>query len=342
MTKNTNDLASLNDNFYSHSIKMYIGSSNIMCFEALIELSSPKNLIIKNIPVFGKDSLYTELFYKIIDGKIKAKYVDKEKKTYNIKIDEGDALSNFEKYIDLQAKYFSTKIKLDEVANVNHFGLRFDGAPYNLKYSIPRKVGKRFERISDCVIKILEDETESDEFYLSEPIAASTMIRYANQKIDKSIESIVNQLSNDIKLKKIDYNLIKKDNKESKIYRKIINALKPLNSIEELDIFEIHVNDKFYSITDFKFLKNIDTNLFDKPINKKGVKQGFELINNGSIGSLKLKMNDEIVRLHIKIDKESKTMFNRANREPIGTTFKFRALQCTTETYDCQMLRKVN
>ncbi len=235
-------------NFYSHKVNMYIGNSDILCFSAYIAIDEPENYVIKNIKDLGEDPISKRLFDDIINGRLKRTFINDNMQPFEITINEGSALANIERYKSLQEQgYFSSKMDLVELGNVNYIGFRFDGSPYNLKYSIPRKAANKFEYIANESIKAIEIETLNDEFYSSEPVAASTMIKFSTEKLDTNLEDIISKLIQDLNNNQIDLEYIS-TNIYGTLYKKLIKIFKNVSNIEELDIF--HKADKLSTISD--------------------------------------------------------------------------------------------
>lgn len=288
-----------NTNFYSHKINMYIGNSNILCFSAYIAIDEPENYVIKNIKDLGEDPISKSLFDDIIKGQLKRTFINDDMQAFEVTINEATALENIEKYKRLQTEgYFSSKMDLVPLARISSIGFRFDGSPYNLKYSIPRKAASKFEQIANDAIKIIEDETINDEFYSSEPVAASTMIKFSTEKIDNNLENVISKLSNDLNNNSIDLDYIS-SNIYGKLYKRLIKTFKSITSIKELDTFEIVINDIHYPINDFKYLASVRTNINNSEVAIEGIKSGSEFIEHNTIYSVKLTVDTGVIYLHI-------------------------------------------
>lgn len=286
-------------NFYSHKVNMYIGNSDILCFSAYIAIDEPENYVIKNIKDLGEDPISKRLFDDIINGRLKRTFINDNMQPFEITINEGSALANIERYKSLQEQgYFSSKMNLVELGSVNYIGFRFDGSPYNLKYSIPRKAANKFEQIANDAIKIIEDEMINDEFYSSEPVAASTMIKFSTEKLDRNLEQVILKISNDLNSNSIDYEYMN-TNIYGKLYKKLIKCFKSVSNIKQLDTFEIVVNGTHYPITDFDYLGSVITNGNNREVSIEGIKSGSGYIENNSIYSVKLTTNVGVIHLHI-------------------------------------------
>lgn len=286
-------------NFYSHKVNMYIGNSDILCFSAYIAIDEPENYVIKNIKDLGEDPISKRLFDDVINGRLKRTFISDDMQQFEITINENSALKNIEKYKELQAEgYFSSKIDLVPLERINYIGFKFDGSPYNLKYSIPRKAANKFEQIANDAIKIIEDETINDEFFSSEPVAASTMIKFSTEKLDRNLESVISKISNDLNCNTIDLDFIT-SNIYGKLYKRLIKSLKSVSNIKELDTFEIVINDRPYPIIDFDYLSSVRTNTHNSEVAIEGIKSGSGYIENNSIYSVKLTTNMGVIHLHI-------------------------------------------
>lgn len=286
-------------NFYSHKVNFYIGNSEVLCFSAYIAIDEPENYVIKNIKDFGEDPISKRLFDDIINGNLKRTFINDDMEPFEIVIDEGTALANIEKYKQLQeGGYFSSKMDLVPLARINYIGFRFDGSPYNLKYSIPRKAANKFEEIANNAIKIIEDETINDEFFSSEPVAASTMIKFSTEKLDRNLEAVISKISEDLNNNEIDYSYMN-SNVYGKLYKRLIKSLKSVSNIKELDTFEIVVNDRKYPIRDFNYLSSVRTNGSNGEVSIEGIKSGSGYIENNSIYSVKLTTDTGVIHLHI-------------------------------------------
>ncbi len=285
-------------NFYSHKVNMYIGNSDILCFSAYIAINEPDNYFIKKIKDFGEDPISKRLFDDVIKGNLKRTFIE-DMRPFEIVIDEGTALANIEKYKQLQEDgYFSSKMDLVPLARINYIGFRFDGSPYNLKYSIPRKAANKFEQIANDAIKIIEDETINDEFFSSEPVAASTMIKFSTEKLDRNLEAVISKISEDLNSNEIDYEYMN-SNIYGKLYKRLIKSLKSVSNIKELDTFEIVVNDRKYPIKDFNYLSSVRTNISNGEVAIEGIKSGSGYIENNSIYSVKITTSTGVIHLHI-------------------------------------------
>lgn len=288
-------------NFYSHKVNMYIGNSNVLCFSAYIAIDEPDNYVIKNIKDFGEDPISKRLFDDVIKGKLKRTFINDDMQPFEITIIGDSALENIEKYQKLQQEgYFASKMDLVPLARISYIGFRFDGSPYNLKYSIPRKAANKFEQIANDAIKIIEDETINDEFFSSEPVAASTMIKFSTEKLDRNLETVISKLSNDLNNKDIDFDYMNDSNNVyGKLYKKLLKSFKSIPNIKELDTFEIVINDIHYPINDFKYLSSVGLNINNTEVAIEGIKSGSGYIEHNSIYSVKLTTNTGVIHIHI-------------------------------------------
>lgn len=327
-------------NFYSHKVNFYIGNSEVLCFSAYIAIDEPENYVIKNIKDFGEDPISKRLFDDIINGKLKRTFINDNMEPFEIVIDEGTALANIEKYKQLQEDgYFSSKMDLIPLERINYIGFRFDGSPYNLKYSIPRKAASKFEQIATETIKIIENETINDEFYSSEPVAASTMIKFSTEKLDTNLESVISKLSEDLSNKAIDLEYIN-SNIYGRLYKRLIKSFKSVPNIEDLDTFEIVINDKHYPINDFKYLSSVQGIIYNGEIEIAGIKSGVEYIENNTIFSVKLTTVEKgVIHLHIPMTEEE--LFRIADSAPFNSEtekIKFWGTPKSEITYNCRDL----
>ncbi len=327
-------------NFYSHKINMYIGSSDTLCFSAYIAIDEPENYVIKSVKDFGEDSISKRLFDDVIKGRLKRTFINDDMQPFEIIINEGTALANIEKYKELQAQgYFSSKMDLVPLERINYIGFRFDGSPYNLKYSIPRKAASKFEQIANEAIKIIENETINDEFYSSEPVAASTMIKFSTEKLDTNLENIISKLSQDLSNNEIDLEYMK-SNIYGKLYKRLIKSFKSIPNIEDLDTFEIVINDKHYPINDFKYLSSVQTLIYDGEIELSGIKSGVEYIDNNTIFSVKITTVEKgVIHLHIPMTEED--LVKKAKDAPFNSEtekIKFWGTPKSEITYNCKDL----
>lgn len=327
-------------NFYSHKVNLYIGNSDILCFSAYIAIDEPDNYVIKNIKDFGEDSISKRLFDDVINGRLKRTFINDDMQPFEIVINEGTALANIEKYQRLQQEgYFASKMDLVPLARISYVGFRFDGSPYNLKYSIPRKAANKFEQIANDAIKIIENETINDEFYSSEPVAASTMIKFSTEKLDNNLVSVISKLSNDLNSNSIDLDYIK-TNIYGKLYKRLIKSFKSIPNIEELDTFEIVINDIHYPINNFKYLCSVQDIIYNGEIEISGIKSGVEYIENNTIFSVKLTTEEKgVIHLHIPMTDEE--LFKKADDAPFNSEtekIKFWGTPKSEITYNCRDL----
>lgn len=291
-----------NTNFYSHKIDMFIGNSEILCFSVYIEKEDPESYIIKKVPKLGIDPISKNLFDDIVNGRLKSTFIDDNLEKIEISINEGNAFSNIEKYITLQEQgYYSNKMNLIELPHVDSIGFRFNGSPYNLKYSIPRKAANKFEEIANEAIKIIEQETDNDEFYASEPVAASTMIKFSNEKLDPNLEIVIEKLSNDLNDNSVDNDYIN-NNQYGELYKKLLKSFRTIPNIRELDSFEVVINDTYYPMNNFSYLREAQNHIYNEPFEARGMKCGSEFINNNRILSVKLLTEDGVIHIHIPAD----------------------------------------
>ncbi|MFW2585571.1 hypothetical protein [Aliarcobacter butzleri] len=327
-------------NFYSHKVNFYIGNSEVLCFSAYIAIDEPENYVIKNIKDFGEDPISKRLFDDIINGKLKRTFINDNMEPFEIVIDEGTALANIEKYRQLQESgYFSSKMDLIPLERINYIGFRFDGSPYNLKYSIPRKAASKFEQIATETIKIIENETINDEFYSSEPVAASTMIKFSTEKLDTNLETVISKLSEDLSNKAIDLEYMN-SNIYGRLYKRLIKSFKSVPNIEDLDTFEIVINDIHYPINDFKYLSSVQGIIYNGEIEIAGIKSGVEYIENNTIFSVKLTTVEKgVIHLHIPVTEEE--LFRIADSAPFNSEtekIKFWGTPKSEITYNCRDL----
>lgn len=327
-------------NFYSHKVNLYIGNSDILCFSAYIAIDEPENYVIKNIKDFGEDPISKRLFDDVINGKLKRIFINDDMQPFEIVIDEGTALANIEKYKQLQESgYFSSKMDLVPLSRISYIGFRFDGSPYNLKYSIPRKAASKFEQIANDAIKVIENETINDEFFSSEPVAASTMIKFSTEKLDNNLVSVISKLSNDLSSNSIDLDYIR-SNIYGKLYKRLIKSFKSVSNIEELDTFEVVINDIHYPINNFKYLSSVQDIIYNGEIEIAGIKSGVEYIENNTIFSVKLTTIEKgVIHLHIPMTEEE--LFKKADDAPFNSEtekIKFWGTPKSEITYNCRDL----
>ncbi|MDD2640120.1 MAG: hypothetical protein PHS65_03920 [Arcobacteraceae bacterium] len=327
-------------NFYSHKVNIYVGNSDILCFSAYIAIDEPDNYVIKNIKDFGEDPISKRLFDDIIKGKLKRTFINNDMKPFEIVIDGDSALENIEKYQRLQQEgYFSSKMDLVPLARINYIGFRFDGSPYNLKYSIPRKAANKFEQIANDAIKVIESETINDEFFSSEPVAASTMIKFSTEKLDNNLVSVISKLSNDLNNNSIDLDYIR-SNIYGKLYKRLIKSFKSIPNIEELDTFEVVINDIHYPINNFKYLSSVQDIIYNGEIEIAGIKSGVEYIENNTIFSVKLTTVEKGV-IHLHIPMTEAELFKTADDAPFNSEtekIKFWGTPKSEITYNCREL----
>ena len=327
-------------NFYSHKVNLYIGNSDILCFSAYIAIDEPENYVIKNIKDFGEDPISKRLFDDVINGKLKRIFINDDMQPFEIVIDEGTALANIEKYKQLQESgYFSSKMDLDPLSRISYIGFSFDGSPYNLKYSNPRKAASKFEQIANDAIKVIENETINDEFFSSEPVAASTMIKFSTEKLDNNLVSVISKLSNDLSSNSIDLDYIR-SNIYGKLYKRLIKSFKSVSNIEELDTFEVVINDIHYPINNFKYLSSVQDIIYNGEIEIAGIKSGVEYIENNTIFSVKLTTIEKgVIHLHIPMTEEE--LFKKADDAPFNSEtekIKFWGTPKSEITYNCRDL----
>lgn len=328
-----------NTNFYSHKIDMYIGNSTILCFSAYITKDDPRSYIIKKVPKLGIDPISKNLFDDIVNGELKSTFINEGLEKIEITIDEGNAFSNIEKYINLQEQgYYANKMSLIALPYVDSIGFRFNGSPYNLKYSIPRKAANKFEEIANDAIKIIEQEAENDEFYASEPVAASTMIKFSNEKLDPNLEDVIGKLSNDLINNSIDTEYIN-DNQYGELYKKLLKSFKTIPSILELDSFEIVINDNYYPMSNFEYIREAQTHIYNEPFETRGMKCGSEYISNNRILSVKLSTEDGVIHIHISADEDR--MIKDVESIPLNSETQrvfVKGFSLGEETYFCREL----
>lgn len=327
-------------NFYSHKVNIYIGNSDILCFSAYIAIDEPDNYVIKNIKDFGEDPISKRLFDDVIKGKLRRTFINDDMQPFEIVVDGELALENIEKYQRLQQEgYFASKMDLVPLARINYIGFRFDGSPYNLKYSIPRKAANKFEQIANDAIKVIENETINDEFFSSEPVAASTMIKFSTEKLDNNLVSVISKLSNDLNNNSIDLDYMR-SNIYGKLYKRLIKSFKSIPNIEELDTFEVVINDIPYPINNFKYLSSVQDIIYNGEIELSGIKSGVEYIENNTIFSVKLTTVEKgVIHLHIPMTEEE--LFRKADDAPFNSEtekIKFWGTPKSEITYSCRDL----
>lgn len=327
-------------NFYSHKVNIYIGNSDILCFSAYIAIDEPDNYVIKNIKDFGEDPISKRLFDDVIKGKLRRTFINDDMQPFEIVVDGELAFENIEKYQRLQREgYFASKMDLVPLARINYIGFRFDGSPYNLKYSIPRKAANKFEQIANDAIKVIENETINDEFFSSEPVAASTMIKFSTEKLDNNLVSVISKLSDDLNNNSIDLDYIR-SNIYGKLYKRLIKSFKSIPNIEELDTFEVVINDIHYPINNFKYLSSVQDIIYNGEIEIAGIKSGVEYIENNTIFSVKLTTIEKgVIHLHIPMTEEE--LFKKADDAPFNSEtekIKFWGTPKSEITYNCRDL----
>lgn len=113
------------------------------------------------------------------------------------------------------------------------------------------------------------------------------MIKFSTEKLDTNLENIISKLSQDLSNNEIDLEYMK-SNIYGKLYKRLIKSFKSIPNIEDLDTFEIVINDKHYPINDFKYLSSVQTLIYDGEIELSGIKSGVEYIDNNTIFSVKI------------------------------------------------------
>jgi hypothetical protein len=328
---------------------MFIGSSAITCFSAYLALDTDgtPNFIINKISDFKIDRLSIELFEDIIYGRIENTYLDENYDRFSIEINEENAIKNVEKYVELQSRgLFPNKIKLDKLNEVDIVGIRFQGRSYNLKYSISNKAANKFEDISKKIIKNLETYTNSKKFYRANNKAASTMIRFTNESIDDSIEPIISRLSTDIRNKTIDLEYM--NSEEGTLYKQLLKTLKDVSTIDELDTFEIYINNNPYLITNFAYLYDVSRELYGTQVIGKGIKKGISYIDDGKLISLTLDLTefngeelDTKKTFYLHVPTSNLLMAKNAKDSAIydeRVLLRFEATLSSEQTADCSSL----
>ena len=101
---------------YTHKIEMYLGNREDLVFLcALYDEKSSEEFFLIDVPIFKKDELTIDLFNEVIEGRLEMNFhcVDGEDK--NIIINEGSALRNIDRYMELQEEFFCAKIKKEVI-----------------------------------------------------------------------------------------------------------------------------------------------------------------------------------------------------------------------------------
>ncbi|MCG3665083.1 hypothetical protein [Aliarcobacter butzleri] len=335
--------------FYSHKFNMYLEDFETLCFSAYFEMSDPKNFDVIDVPIFAKDPLSISLFHDIIEGNIKHTFVDNDMNKYAIEINEGSAEKNIKKYIELQDEYFPTKIKILE-NSVDSIGFRFDGSSYNLRYSIPYNMATKFEDISRKAIKIIDRRSScNNEFYQAIPKAASTMLRYTNESLDPNIERVIDKISTDVRIDKIDNVFIEKDD-YGLLYKDLLKTFKEILSVKDLESFEVYINDKPYPVNNLKCLRNIKQQLNSKKVKGYGKKIGYKSIQNGKKHStiIELIELDKIQtsgEYHLHVFSDQTNMIKNADSVAINdedNLILFNGYFISEKTIECEELIVIN
>lgn len=254
-------MSSTTNNFDRYDFKMYVGSSDILCFRAYV--IDKKNYLILDVPDLGIDDGYKNLFIKIINGEIEERFYDKTQIEDNklpiptlVKIDNETAIENLQEF-DNYASFFGVNVDCVPIQLHNTISFRYDGPALNLGYGLPYSEANHLETVTNSLIKILPaaNNTDFGTILQMQPQASSTLIPYMSEKIDTGALETIKKVIDDINYGEVDTNFANNtNNKYANLYKKFILELKSLSKIKGLDKFEI----KLASETDYIELINFD------------------------------------------------------------------------------------
>ena len=299
-------------------LKMLEGSEehDVLAFRAFV--IDEETYYYLDVPGFGVDKTYKDLFLDIITGRFALDY-------YNID-DIGNPDAELHQY-RLESQTIIDRIEEAKVFVYNSFGLelgyreiemetmvafRFDGHDLNLAYGLsPKSAGEIFAFSNEFVTTMSPANNKKfGEILQVEPKAASTTVPYIREKIDDDAIEIVKKVIGDINAKSIDRAFANQtDNEYAVMYKKLIKQFKDIRKFKDLKTFEVIFGEQRYAIDDFEKLNKIESQLYNEQVAGTGTVHHLEkfLITKPNIFVAVVISNGNEIRLHLDI--------NRANFE---------------------------
>ncbi|MGD9716476.1 MAG: hypothetical protein AB7U26_05310 [Sulfuricurvum sp.] len=293
-----------------YDFKMFLGEGDhrMLVFRAFVIDSNNYHFL--DVPIFGIDPIYKELFLDILNGTLEYQYIDKQRVHEHENVDitrfrlEGNNfLENIDAAMHLDPELLGVNIEFTPIELNRMIAFRYDGHDLNLDYGLsPQSANSVFD-VSKGLISILcANNTDFGKVLQMPAEASSTVIPFDAEKIDLEAIDIVIRAINDINSNSIDRVFANGSERLSSLYKKFVKQLKEINKVPDLKTFEIIIDeDTRLTIDDFNKLRDIDEQLYNEYVTKTGKIHHIEnfLISKPTIYVVVVYVDEREIRLHL-------------------------------------------
>lgn len=219
------------------------------------------------VPEYGIDESYKELFIDIIKGDFELEYYAtndiKNNRLPDAPIKKEllatDALSRLEEARHLLKTLFGLSVQYEEASLEDMIAFRYDGHDLNIAYGLnPKNAGSLFSISNDLIGVVAANNTNFGEVLQMKEKVGSTIVPFKSERVDTDALNVIKKAIKDLNDNAIDSFFAQTNS----LYKMFLKKLQMLTKLKELDTFEIIINGIPYGIDDLKSIRDIESQLY--------------------------------------------------------------------------------
>lgn len=331
-----------------YDFKMFLG--DVLVFRSF--LIDEETYYFIDVPNFGVDPSYKQIFLEIIHGEFNLKYYrlnDLEKKQLpdkpEVKQIEGEnVLERLEASRKLLDALFGLKIDFEGIQLGNMIAFRFDGHDLNIDYGLnPKSAGDVFAISNELIKTVAANNTNFGEVFQMKEKAGSTIVPFESERIDREALNVVKKAISDINNRMIDSDFAHGSEQYADLYKRFIKQLKLLRRIQDIETFEVIIDNTPYSITDMDLLRDIDASLYNNEVTGIAKIHHTEkfLTSRPNIYSVVVEYMGHLIKFHLDNQHKDFEQMLRVVQESDEKNVRFKGMKVSEEVIQLSQISKV-